>query len=566
MEMTGARMIVRALEAEGVEYAFGIPGGTVIPLFDALGDASFRTILTRHEQAACMAGDGYARVTGKTGVCIATSGPGATNIVTGLANAHLDSVPLVVITGQAASGLIGTDAFQEADIFGCSLPLVKHSFMVRSAQELPRVIKGAFIIASTGRPGPVLVDIPSDVQKATGEFDYPENVEFPGYNPKGQEDLSCLEQAVRTLKQARRPVIIAGGGTILSGAGEELYRLATEAQIPVATTLMGKGSFPEDHPLSLGMLGMHGTPWANIAVSEADLILAVGVRFSDRTTGDRAHFATGAKIIHVDIDKAELGKNVRAHMPLLGDASIVLSKLSEGLEVDGRHRSGWLEEINKVRKEYFGETFTEKGLNPAEIIRQLRSRVSPGDILTTEVGQHQMWAALYWKALKPRTFITSGGLGTMGYGLPAAIGAAFARPGRPVTCLSGDGSFFMNVQELETCVRYRLPVRLVLLNNRSLGMVRQWQELFWGKRYIQTCEEPSCSLSEVARAFGFAAWVVDDRSRLEETLDAAFSAEGPSFVECLIATEELVYPMVPAGGRIDRFLHPAKSNGSSTSI
>jgi acetolactate synthase-1/2/3 large subunit len=558
MSMTGAQMIVRALESEGVEHVFGIPGGSVIPLYDALKDASFTTILTRHEQAACHAADSYARVTGKTGVCIATSGPGATNIVTGLANAHMDSVPLVVLTGQAPTSAIGTDAFQEADIFGCSLPLVKHSFLIRSLEELPRALKGAFLIASTGRPGPVLVDIPSDIQKASGTFEYPEDMDFPGYNPEGKEDLHLFEEAAEALATARRPVIIAGGGAIISKASKELFSLATEAEIPVATTLMGKGSFPEDHPLSLGMVGMHGTPWANTAVSKADLVLAAGVRFSDRSTGDKTNFASGAKIIHADIDKAEFGKNVRTDFPLQGPLPRILKKFIESPGGSGESHEKWLEEIHKVRETYAGQATPGPKLDPVDVIHRVRSRVAPEDIVTTEVGQHQMWAALHWKTSTPRTFITSGGLGTMGYGLPAAIGAAFARPGRPVTCLSGDGSFFMNVQELETCVRYGLPIRVVVFNNGSLGMVRQWQELFWNKRYVHTCVEPACSISRVARAFGFSTWTVLDSSQLDDALDGAFAAKGPSLVECPISTEELVYPMVPAGGRLEEFLHPSK--------
>jgi acetolactate synthase-1/2/3 large subunit len=541
-----------------VEHVFGIPGGSVIPLYDALKDASFTTILTRHEQAACHAADSYARVTGKTGVCIATSGPGATNIVTGLANAHMDSVPLVVLTGQAPTSAIGTDAFQEADIFGCSLPLVKHSFLIRSLEELPRALKGAFLIASTGRPGPVLVDIPSDIQKASGTFEYPEDMDFPGYNPEGKEDLHLFEEAAEALATARRPVIIAGGGAIISKASKELFSLATEAEIPVATTLMGKGSFPEDHPLSLGMVGMHGTPWANTAVSKADLVLAAGVRFSDRSTGDKTNFASGAKIIHADIDKAEFGKNVRTDFPLQGPLPRILKKFIESPGGSGESHEKWLEEIHKVRETYAGQATPGPKLDPVDVIHRVRSRVAPEDIVTTEVGQHQMWAALHWKTSTPRTFITSGGLGTMGYGLPAAIGAAFARPGRPVTCLSGDGSFFMNVQELETCVRYGLPIRVVVFNNGSLGMVRQWQELFWNKRYVHTCVEPACSISRVARAFGFSTWTVLDSSQLDDALDGAFAAKGPSLVECPISTEELVYPMVPAGGRLEEFLHPSK--------
>lgn len=559
MTMTGAQMIVRALEAEGVEHVFGIPGGAVIPLYDAIGDASFTTILTRHEQAACHAADGYARATGKTGVCIATSGPGATNIVTGLANAQLDSVPLVVITGQVATHLIGSDAFQESDIFGCSLPLVKHSFMVRCLEELPKALRGAFFLASSGRPGPVIVDIPVDIQKARGSFGYPEEVSFPHYSARYKSDIRALGEATSALREAKRPVIIAGGGSITSGAGDQIFKIATEESIPVATTLMGKGIFPEDHALSLGMLGMHGTAQANLAVSGADLILAVGTRFSDRTTGSRDHFAPRARVIHIEIDSAEIGKNIRSDISLKGDCSAILSELIKELpkESPPDHQK-WLNDIERVRGANPAEPAPGKGLHPYGIIKSLRSRVSEEDILTTEVGQHQMWAALHWKTSTPGTFVTSGGLGTMGFGLPAAIGAAFARPGRPVTCLSGDGSFFMNIQELETCVRYNLPVRLIVLNNGSLGMVRQWQDLFWRKRFIQTCQKPVCSLSKVAESFGLSAWSAENPAQLEEALDGAFAAKGPSFVECFIPIEENVYPMVPAGERLDQFLDPLR--------
>lgn len=562
--MTGAQMIVRSLEAEGVEHVFGIPGGAIIPLYDAMGDASFKIILNRHEQAACHAADGYARVTGKPGVCIATSGPGATNILTGLANAQLDSVPLVVLTGQVATHLIGSDAFQESDIFGCSLPLVKHSFLVRCVEELPEAIRGAFFIASSGRPGPVIVDIPVDIQKARGSFKYPRDVSFPHYSSRYKGEIGDLGEAVSAIRKAERPVMIAGGGSVISGAGEEVFRIATGEQMPVATTLMGKGIFPEDHPLSLGMLGMHGSAEANLAVSEADLILAVGTRFSDRTTGDRHHFATGARIIHVEIDSAEIGKNIRADVPLRGDCSNILSKLIDGFHGEpGRDRQNWLARIESMRRANRVESTFENGLHPVGIIRSLRSRVDRNDILTTEVGQHQMWAALHWKTSVPGTFITSGGLGTMGFGLPAAIGAALARPGRPVTCISGDGSFLMNIQEMETCVRYNLPVRLIVLNNGSLGMVRQWQELFWRKRYVNTCQKPACSLASVAASFGFSAWTADDPLQLEKAFDGAFAAEGPSFVECFIPTEANVFPMVPAGGRLEQFLNPL--NGADDS-
>ncbi|MDO9509059.1 MAG: thiamine pyrophosphate-dependent enzyme, partial [Thermovirgaceae bacterium] len=387
----------------------------------------------------------------------------------------------------------------------------------------------------------------------------PEEVSFPHYSARYKSDIRALGEAVSALREAKRPVIIAGGGTIISGAAAQIFEIATTENIPVATSLMGKGIFPEDHTLSLGMLGMHGTAQANLAVSAADLILAIGTRFSDRLTGNRDHFAPRAKVIHIDIDSAEIGKNIRADIPLKGDCSEILSKLIEALPKESPlgHRK-WLAEIERVRSSNPDEQTGGKELRPVGIIRSLRSRVNREDILTTEVGQHQMWAALHWKTSVPGTFITSGGLGTMGYGLPAAIGAAFARPGRPVTCLSGDGSFLMNVQELETCVRYNLPVRLIVLNNGSLGMVRQWQDIFWGKRFIHTCQKPACSLSKVAESFGFRAWTAETPLELEEALDGAFAADGPSFVECFISCEENVYPMVPAGGRLDQFLDPQR--------
>jgi len=557
MKMTGAQMIAKALEKEGVEYVFGIPGGAVIPLFDALYDAPFKVVLTRHEQAACHAADGYARTSGKVGVCVATSGPGATNIMTGLANAHMDSVPLVVITGQVATGAIGTDAFQEADIYGCSLPLVKHSFLVRSIKELPSALKAAFIIASTRRPGPVLVDVPVDVQRAIGTFEYPEGVTFPGYDPTMPEETEGLKDAVAMLEKSERPVILAGGGCNNSSASKWLIELAKKADCPVATTLMGKGSFPETDPLALGMAGMHGTPQANMALTESDLILAIGTRFSDRTTGDRRAFAPKAKVIHIDIDAAELGKNIKAHLPIRCHAELALKTLFESMgDKKSEARKKWLSQIEEAKRKFPPEPTSNQGVDPREAIRVLRSLMGQEEHLVTEVGQHQMWAALHWKALKPRTFITSGGLGTMGFGIPAAIGVAFAHGGKPVTCLSGDGSFFMNMQELETCARYNLPVHIVVLNNCSLGMVRQWQELFWNERYASTCVPQACSIAEVAKAMGFKSWVVKENNDLESTLKEALEHHGPTLVECMVPTQEKVFPMVPPGGKIGNFLYP----------
>jgi len=558
MKTTGAQMVVRALEAEGVEFVFGIPGGAVIPLYDALGDARFKVILTRHEQAACHAADGYARASGKTGVCIATSGPGATNLVTGLANAHMDSVPLVAITGQVNSGAIGTDAFQEADIYGSSLPLVKHSFLVRSIEELPSALRGAFIIASTGRPGPVLVDVPVDVQRAEGEFDYPPQVNFPGYHPEKRLDISHMDEAVEALAAATRPVILAGGGCAFGGGERNLQELAESNNIPVATTLMGKGAFPESNRLSLGMIGMHGSPQANLAVSRCDVLLAAGTRFSDRCTGDRARFARGARIIHIDIDAAELNKNVEVAVALHGEAGQLLGILKERLAgQEYPDREPWISEIDEIRSTWpvAAPASSDGQLSTPGIIRRVRERLPRGNVLTTEVGQHQMWAALHWQCERPRNFITSGGLGTMGFGLPAAIGAAFARKGEPVVCLAGDGSLMMNLQELETCGRYGLPLRIIVLNNGSLGMVRQWQEMFWNERYVHTCERSICPFTELAGHFGIEAFAASSEAELEKALDGAFAARGPSLVECAAPTKENVLPMVPPGEALESFIY-----------
>ncbi len=554
MTLSGAEMIIQAFQKEGVECVFGIPGGSVIPLYDALYDAPFHTILTRHEQAACHAADGYARVSGKPGVCVATSGPGATNIVTGLANAHMDSVPLVVVTGQVVASAIGTDAFQEADIYGSSLPLVKHSFLVRTIEELPHALRGAFLIASSGRPGPVLVDVPSSVQKERGSFDYPPEVHFPGYHPENRKDFTHLERSTALLSASSNPVIIAGGGCIISGAEKELLQLAERCAIPVVSTLMGKGAFPEEHPLSLGMVGMHGTPQANLAVSEADVILALGTRFSDRSTGGRQTYAPKATIIHVDLDEAELGKNIFSPFPILGDVKAVLSRILEKLPPQ-KKRTSWLEKIQEWRQTYpLREENPPDSLGVPGILREVRTIQGDTGILATDVGQHQMWAALHYKVNRSHTYLTSGGLGTMGFGLPAAMGAAFARPGERIACISGDGSFLMNIQELETCRRYDLPITVVLCNNGSLGMVRQWQDLFFQQRFSGTCESPTCSFTQVARGFGLQAWRAANQGELRKALAEAFSCQGPSLVECMTSPEDNVYPMVPAGGNLKNFL------------
>lgn len=553
MNMTGAQLVVKFLEREGVECIFGIPGGAVIPLYDALYDSPLRHVLTRHEQAAVHAADGYARVSGKVGVCICTSGPGATNAVTGLANAHMDSVPLVVLTGQVKSTLIGTDAFQEADIYGCSLPLVKHSFLIRDVNELAGALEGAFRIAASGRPGAVLVDIPADVQNALTASGDSRQLNFPGYSFETCQDLSQIGEAVRLLEKAERPVILAGGGVVISRSSGALTSLAERMQIPVVTTLMGKGAIAETHPLSLGMLGMHGTPQANLAVSDADVILALGTRFSDRSTGNRETFGAGAKIIHVDIDRAEFGKNIAAEVTLLGDAGDVLAVFNDRMPGESTHPE-WIERIGQWKESRFPARPAGKALNARGIIETVRAKAAKGTVVTTEVGQNQMWSALFWKTDEPGKFVSSGGLGTMGFGLPSALGASLASGEGPVFCIAGDGSLLMNIQELETCVRYGLPVKVILLNNGTLGMVKQWQELFFEERYAETCAAPVCDFAALARAFGAAGYRVNDLDELGAVLDEVVDQPGPALVECPIPAEELVFPMVPAGGRISQFL------------
>nr|WP_321502138.1 biosynthetic-type acetolactate synthase large subunit [uncultured Dethiosulfovibrio sp.] len=542
--MTGADIIVKALEESGTDVLFGIPGGTVIPLYDSLYGSSLRHVLARHEQGACFEAAGYARASGKVGVCLATSGPGALNTLTALADSYADSVPLVVITGQVGANLRGTDAFQEADLFGSSLSMVKHSFSVESADDLEAVMGSAFTIASSGRPGPVLVDVPVSVQRQVAEAPRRGGVPVKTGDvvSHSREILSILPY----LRKALKPVIIAGGGVIASGASEELSKFARACSIPVTTSLMGKGGFPEGDPLSLGMAGMHGTERANRALSDADLILSLGCRFSDRTTARASGFGKGATIVQVDIDRAEIGKIIPVDLGFVSDIRQALEALN---------RSGELASTRKGKLSYPREILEEDhGFSPKAIMETIRDRLRADDVITTEVGQHQMWAALHWRCDLPRTFITSGGQGTMGFGLPAAIGASMARPGRPVVCLAGDGSFLMNSQEMETAVRYGFPVKVVVFNNRSLGMVRQWQELFWDRRYSATVETPSCDFAALAMAYGAEGIKVSSMEELEGAIDDFLSSPGPSLMECPIEQEEKVFPMVPAGADLGEFI------------
>jgi len=553
MKMTGAEVIIKALEQEGVEVIFGYPGGAVIPIYDKLYDSSIKHVLVRHEQAAAHAADGYARATGRTGVVIATSGPGATNLVTGIANACMDSIPMVVFTGQVALPAIGRDSFQEADITGITLPIVKHSYLVRDVNKLASTIKAAFQLAGTGRRGPVLIDLPKDIQTAEVEFDYPEQVSFRGYRLPGEPSAAQIYQAVKTIGLSRRPVIYAGGGVIASGAAEELKEFAEKTQIPVTTTLMGKGAIPEDHPLSLGMVGMHGTYYANYAVSHSDLLIAVGARFDDRVTGRLDTFATQAKVIHIDIDAAELGKNVRPHHVLNGDAKLVLQELLSRVEIP--QTKEWLDQIAVWKKEH-PLSYCQDGdkIKPQYVIEQLRKLAGENAVVTTEVGQNQMWAAQYYKVSKPGTFISSGGLGTMGFGLPAAVGAQIGRPDDLVISISGDGSFQMNLQELATIVQQQLPIKIIILNNGYLGMVRQWQELFHNKRYSQTELIPVPDFVKLADAYGIAGYRVQSPEEVGPVLEQALNHPGAVVVDIVIDREENVYPMVPAGGTLTKMI------------
>lgn len=543
--MRAADAFVKALEKEGVDVIFGIPGGAIIEIYDALYDSNIRHITTRHEQGATHAADGYARASGKVGVAFATSGPGATNTVTGIANAYMDSSPIVVFTGQVARSLIGNDAFQEADISGITMPITKHNYLVTDPKKLLKIVKEAFHIASTGRPGPVLVDIPKDVSQADIEFDYPSKVELMGYKPKYEGHPVQIKKAAELIMKAERPIILAGGGVRLSNAQKELTELAEAIPAFVVTTLMGKGSISEYHPLCLGFVGMHGSKYANYALSESDLIIAVGCRFSDRTTGNTALFAPEAKIIHVDIDPAEIGKNIRVDVPIVGDAKRILSQLKKVIQY--KQRKEWEEKIKEWR-EKFPLKYSKEGFKPQYVIEKA-CEFFPDAIITTEVGQNQMWAAQFFKVKYPRQFISSGGLGTMGFGFPAAMGAKVACPDREVIDIAGDGSFLMNIQELATCVHYEIPVKVFILNNGYLGMVRQWQQLFYRERYSATCIGcEKISFEKIAKGFGALGITVEKASEVEDAFRIIKeNKDVPVVVDFRVDFQANVFPMVPPG-------------------
>jgi len=551
---SGAKILFESLQKEGVDTIFGYPGGSVLPIYDELYDSDVRHILVRHEQAAVHAADGYARASGKVGVCLATSGPGACNLVTGIATAYMDSAPVVAITGQVPTTLLGRDAFQESDITGITLPVTKHNYLVQRTGELGRIIHEAFYIAGSGRQGPVLIDIPKDV--TTGMADY--NVEsdsvvcLRGYQPTMQGHPRMIEKAISRIAQAERPLIYAGGGVISSGGADELVRFAEIWHIPVTTTLMGLGAIPCDHELSLGMLGMHGTESANYAVTECDLLIAVGVRFDDRVTGKVEAFAPNADVIHIDIDPAEIGKNKRVDIPIVGDVRIVLSQMLQENET-GKHPRQWNERVAQWKADFPLRYPDDGRLLPQFIVKELSELLNGKGIIVTEVGQNQMWAAQHFCFRRPRQWISSGGLGTMGYGFPAAIGAAVACPDEPVFDIAGDGSFQMNIQELATVAQYNIPVKVVILNNQFLGMVRQWQELFYEKRYSFT-ELTAVDFVRVAEAYGVPGLRVDAPGDVRAALETAIATEGPFVLDFHIEREENVMPMVPAGAAINEMI------------
>ena len=557
--MTGAQAVIASLEAEGVDTLFGYPGGQAIKIYDALYDSKkIHHVLARHEQGATHMADGYARATGKVGVVLVTSGPGATNTVTGIATAYMDSVPLVVITGQVTRGVIGTDAFQESDIVGITMPVVKHSFLLQSTDDLTRTFREAFYIASTGRPGPVLIDIPSDLSSAEMVFHYPDKISLPSYRPTYKGNAKQVRQAVACIQESKRPLIYAGGGIVTSHACSELTELAERMQIPVVTSLMGKGAMRCSNPLNLGPVGMHGSKYANMAVTECDLLIAVGARFSDRVTGKVDEFAPHAKIIHIDIDPAEIGKIIDPAVPIVGDAKVVLGAINDRLEKTEAQPVGteWVKTVCEWRERWplYTEDFEDFPgmIAPEVVLSHLSDKLDPeASIVTTEVGQHQMWAHQNIHREHTRTFLSSGGLGTMGFGFPAAIGAKIGCPEDEVVCIAGDGSFQMNSQEMATAAINKVGVKVLIMDNRALGMVHQWQRLFYNERYSFTELDANPDFVKLADAYGWQAARISKPEEIDGALDAMLSAEGPYLLDVQIPIDQTVYPMVAPGAPID---------------
>ncbi|TBR17508.1 biosynthetic-type acetolactate synthase large subunit [bacterium] len=550
--MNGAQILIECLKREGVEVIFGYPGGQVLPIFDKLYDCDIKFILPRHEQGAAHAADGYARATGKVGVCLATSGPGATNLTTGIANAYMDSIPMVAITGQVKSFLIGNDAFQEADVTGVTRSITKHNYLVKDIKDLARIVREAFYIASTGRPGPVLIDIPSDIQLTEADFIWPETVEMRSYKPTYFGHPGQIKKAAKMISSCERPIIYAGGGVITSGAHKELRKLAETIKAPLTWTLMGIGCFPAEHELALGMLGMHGTAYANHAIMESDLIIAVGARFDDRVTGRLDAFAPHAKIIHIDIDPSSISKNVKVDVPIVGDAKNILGELLEQIK-DIPDTSMWLKTVDGWKKKYPMRYKVDGKLKPQYVVEQIYEVTKGEAIIVTEVGQNQMWAAQWYKYNHPRTFISSGGLGTMGFGFPAAMGVKVGCPDKIVFDIAGDGSIQMNIQELATCVYNKINVKVAILNNGYLGMVRQWQELFYNRRYSQVCIT-SPDFVKLAESYGAVGIRVTKKEEVRPAIEKAIAIDNTVFIDFVVEEEENVYPMVPAGKAINEII------------
>ncbi|MGC8765501.1 MAG: biosynthetic-type acetolactate synthase large subunit [Brevinematia bacterium] len=566
MLMTGARILIESLKKEGVDTIFGYPGGAVIPIFDVLyEEKDIKLVHVRHEQGAAHAADGYSRATGKVGVCLATSGPGATNLVTGIATANMDSIPIVALTGQVSTSMIGSDAFQEADITGITRPITKHNFLVKDVNDLARIIKEAFYIARTGRPGPVLVDLPKDVLTSKAEFNYPEKVELRGYKPRVKVHTGQVKKALELMSKAKKPIIYYGGGVILGNASQELTEFVRKTGIPVTSTLMGLGAYPADYddPLYLGMPGMHGTVFANYALHNSDLIIAIGARFDDRVTGKLDEFAPEAKIIHVDIDPSSISKNVVVDVPIVGDVKEVLVELLK--DAKPLKIKEWLSQIEEWKRNY-PLTYKKDSefVKPQFVIEKLFEITKGNAIISTEVGQHQMWVAQYYTFKHPRTLLTSGGLGTMGYGLPASIGAKVGYPDKVVITVAGDGSLQMNIQELATAICHDIKIKIVVMNNSYLGMVRQWQELFYNKRYSGVCLAKTNERGEmcayypdflkIADAYGFWGKRVTKNEELEKALKEMIEYDGPALLDVWIEKEENVFPMVPAGANLTQMI------------
>ncbi|WMT30294.1 acetolactate synthase large subunit [Bacillus aerius] len=546
--MNGALMLIEALKREKVEVIFGYPGGAVLPIYDKIYDSGLFHVLPRHEQGAIHAAEGYARVSGKPGVVIATSGPGATNLVTGIADAMIDSLPMVIFTGQVATSVIGSDAFQEADVLGITMPITKHSYQVRRPEELPGVIKEAFHIATTGRPGPVLIDIPKDVAGIEGTFEYDQPIDLPGYQPKIEPNYLQIRKLVEAVSRAKKPVILAGAGVLHGKASEELRQYVDQQQIPVAHTLLGLGGFPAKHPLFLGMAGMHGTYAANMALHQCDLLISIGARFDDRVTGNLNHFAKHAKVAHIDIDPAEIGKNIHTHIPVVGDSKLVLQEL---IKQDGKQGESdeWKRQLNQWKEEYplwYVENEAE-GFKPQKLIEYIHQFTKGEAIVATDVGQHQMWAAQFYPFENADKWVTSGGLGTMGFGLPAAIGAQLADQEATVVAILGDGGFQMTLQELAVIRELNLPVKVIVLNNHSLGMVRQWQEIFYEERYSYSKFSDQPDFVKLSEAYGIKGIRISTDEEAQEKLEEALTSREPVFIDVNVARDEKVFPMVAPG-------------------